>query len=178
MCKKRLGEWALFTFYYDTGTTLSEALAVTKSDLHKNIVSIVDLLEDKNTHKRLKNRFRRRKITLAPKTMILIEPLLSTEGQYLFGGIEPLSPRTVPRKLQYYMNIANSRLAARSLPELPRITIHGFRHSHATNLINNGVNIVSVSKRLGHSNIQKTLTTYTHLLDKNESELIDILEEL
>ncbi|MBR5340655.1 MAG: tyrosine-type recombinase/integrase [Erysipelotrichaceae bacterium] len=45
-----------------------------------------------------------------------------------------------------------------------RIRIHDFRHSHATNLINDGVNIVAVSKRLGHSDITQTFNTYTHLL--------------
>ncbi|WZU00660.1 tyrosine-type recombinase/integrase [Erysipelothrix sp. D19-032] len=110
--------------------------------------------------------------------MKAIDGLFYTEGEYLFGGIEPLSPRTVPRYLARYQNIANSRIVAHGLPKLPRITIHGFRHSHATNLINNGVNIVAVSKRLGHSNIQTTLNTYTHLLDREESDLIEKLQDL
>ncbi|QIK87129.1 tyrosine-type recombinase/integrase [Erysipelothrix sp. HDW6B] len=58
------------------------------------------------------------------------------------------------------------------------MTIHGFRHSHATNLINNGVNIVSVSKRLGHSNIQTTLNVYTHLLDSKEETVIETIDNL
>ena len=61
---------------------------------------------------------------------------------------------------------------------LKKIRIHDLRHSHATILINNGVNIVAVSKRLGHSDINMTLKVYTHLLEKNADELVDKLEEL
>ena len=51
-----------------------------------------------------------------------------------------------------------------------------FRHSHASNLISNDVNIVAVSRRLGHSNIDITLKTYTHLMKKNEDELVKSLD--
>ena len=40
---------------------------------------------------------------------------------------------------------------------LKSLRIHDFRHTHASILINNGVNIKAVSQRLGHSNIQTTL---------------------
>lgn len=58
-----------------------------------------------------------------------------------------------------------------------RIHLHDFWHSHASNLIANGVNIVAVSKRLGHTDVSMTLSIYTHLLEKNENELIDDIEE-
>ena len=53
------------------------------------------------------------------------------------------------------------------------IRLHDLRHSHATILINNGINIVAVSKRLGHADIETTLKTYTHLLSDTNKELID-----
>ncbi|WP_159641921.1 tyrosine-type recombinase/integrase [Erysipelothrix anatis] len=170
---------ALFRLYYDTGLTLSEALAIKKSDIDGNLISIDSMLDTQNNHKRLKNVYRKRKITLASKTMNQIEPLLNLEGDYLFGGVESLSSRTVPRKLKYYTDKANSFIEQMEAPYLlPRITIHGFRHSHATNLINNGVNIVSVSRRLGHSNIQTTLNVYTHLLDSKEETVIETIDNL
>lgn len=167
---------ALFIFYFETGVTLSEALAIKKSNLLNNVVSIETLLESKEVHKRLKNRFRKRKITLANTTLNAINDLISAEGEYLFGGIEPLSNRTVPRQLKKYIDLANEELIKQEKPPLPNITIHGFRHSHATNLINNGVNIVAVSRRLGHSNIQTTLNTYTHLLKGNDHEILSVVE--
>ena len=50
------------------------------------------------------------------------------------------------------------------------ITLHSLRHFHATQLINKGVNVKVVSKRLGHSNIQITLDTYVHFLPSMDEE--------
>lgn len=41
----------------------------------------------------------------------------------------------------------------------------------------NGVNIVAVSKRLGHSDINMMLKTYTHLMNKSEVDLLKNLEK-
>ena len=56
-----------------------------------------------------------------------------------------------------------------------QIRIHDFRHSCASLLINKGASIQLVSKYLGHSNINITLATYTHLY---QSELEDIKKTL
>lgn len=61
---------------------------------------------------------------------------------------------------------------------VPRIRIHDLRHSHATMLINNGVNIVAVSRRLGHSDINITLKVYSHLLRKTEDEMVTTISNL
>lgn len=44
------------------------------------------------------------------------------------------------------------------------ITFHGLRHTHASLLLLHNVNIVYVSKRLGHSDITTTAKVYSHLL--------------
>jgi integrase len=48
--------------------------------------------------------------------------------------------------------------------ELPKLTLHGLRHSHATALLRGGVPIAVVSKRLGHASVGITLGTYAHAL--------------
>lgn len=50
------------------------------------------------------------------------------------------------------------------------ITLHMLRHTHCSVLINDGVDIHYVSKRLGHKNLSTTLSTYSHLLDKKRNE--------
>lgn len=47
--------------------------------------------------------------------------------------------------------------------DLPHITMHGLRHTCASMLIAKGVPIADVSAQLGHSSIDITLRTYTHL---------------
>lgn len=49
----------------------------------------------------------------------------------------------------------------RSRP-LPRITFHALRHSHASALIAAGVDVVTVSRRLGHGSPAITLGVYAH----------------
>ena len=61
--------------------------------------------------------------------------------------------------------------------DLIRIRIHDLRHSHASSLISEGISIVAVSRRLGHSSIDMTLRVYTHLLEKNDEQLIEFIEK-
>lgn len=44
------------------------------------------------------------------------------------------------------------------------------------NLINDGVNVVAVSRRLGHSDVSMTLRVYTHLFQKIDLELVENIE--
>ena len=46
------------------------------------------------------------------------------------------------------------------------ISMHGLRHTHASILLYQGVNINYVSRRLGHSSVVTTLKIYTHILDE------------
>lgn len=66
--------------------------------------------------------------------------------------------------------------------DIPRITVHGLRHTHASLLIANGVSIQSVAKRLGHANTITTQKTYIHLLDtlaqKDELKLMGIMNNM
>lgn len=58
---------------------------------------------------------------------------------------------------------------------LKHMRFHDLRHTHATLLISNNVNMKVVSTRLGHSSINTTLNLYTHTLsedDKKASEII------
>ncbi len=50
---------------------------------------------------------------------------------------------------------------------LPYLNFHGMRHTHASILIANGVDIKTVSARLGHASTSFTLDTYGHLLPGN-----------
>lgn len=55
--------------------------------------------------------------------------------------------------------------------DLPRITIHGFRHTHASALFAAGASIKEVQERLGHEDAQTTLNIYTHVTEKQDKEV-------
>jgi integrase len=61
---------------------------------------------------------------------------------------------------------------------LPKITYHQLRHSHASILIANGVDIATVSRRLGHVRISTTIDTYTHPIKRKDSEAADLLDNV
>lgn len=61
---------------------------------------------------------------------------------------------------------------------LRRIRIHDFRHSCASLLINNGANITMVAKYLGHSKIDETLNTYSHMYKSKLNDLVGTINKL
>lgn len=74
------------------------------------------------------------------------------------------------------LNRENIKCAKRA--GLPHISIHEFRHSHATLLINAGVNIKEISRRLGHATVEMTWNVYSHLYPDQEQKAIEILNAL
>ena len=51
-----------------------------------------------------------------------------------------------------------------------KITVHGFRHTHASLLFEAGATIKEVQERLGHSNSKTTLDIYTHVVKEKKKE--------
>ena len=54
---------------------------------------------------------------------------------------------------------------------------HDFRDTHATRLIENGVDVKAVAKRLGHSNIRTTYEIYVRVTDKMEHDSVDKFDD-
>ena len=52
------------------------------------------------------------------------------------------------------------------------------RHTHASILLYKGVDVKTISERLGHSDILTTLNTYTHIIAEQNQRVSDILDDL
>lgn len=61
---------------------------------------------------------------------------------------------------------------------LPLVRFHDLRHTHATLLLMEGVNVKVVSERLGHSKVDMTLDTYTHVLPQMQQDAVNKLENV
>jgi len=75
----------------------------------------------------------------------------------------------------------NGRIEFYNLTEklgLPKIRFHDLRHTHATMLIQQNVNVKLISERLGHTDIQTTLNTYSHVLPTMQREVAEKLDEM
>ena len=75
-----------------------------------------------------------------------------------------------------YNSTANDVLAkhCRNV-DVPVISVHGLRHTHASLLLFAGVSIASVSRRLGHASMTTTQETYLHVIRELENKDVDIV---
>lgn len=79
------------------------------------------------------------------------------------------------------MNPRNFRKEFYNLTEyldLPKIRFHDTRHTHATLLIEQNVNVKLIAERLGHTDIQTTLNTYSHVLPNMQKVVSDKLDAI
>ena len=75
-----------------------------------------------------------------------------------------------------YNSTANGVLARHCKNvDVPVISIHGLRHTHASLLLFAGVSIASVSRRLGHASMTTTQETYLHVIRELENKDVDIV---
>lgn len=159
-----------FIFLYHTGCRRGEAMALQKKSITIDDGRYYAKIENsirRGNIKTLKNPQSKRIILLDNMSSEAIRPLMSVEGDFIFGGLAPLSPTTITR---YFDN-------ALKLAGLEHYRIHDLRHSFVSNAILSGINVVSVSKYIGHSDIERTLNTYSHLLKDSEFKMIDTLNE-
>ncbi len=62
--------------------------------------------------------------------------------------------------------------------ELPKVTLHSLRHTNATLMIAEGIDICTVSRRLGHANTSTTLNVYAHALRSKDTVAAEKLDEV
>lgn len=156
-----------------TGMRFSEALGLTPKDFdftHQQ-VSISKTWNYKSKEggfQPTKNRSSIRKIQIDWQTAIqfaaLVKPLPEDEPIFVRPG-ELIYNSTVNDILERHCKRCN----------IPVISIHGLRHTHASLLLFTGVSIASVARRLGHSSMTTTQKTYLHIIQELENRDIDLV---
>lgn len=66
---------------------------------------------------------------------------------------------------------------AKALAMPPALTFHGLRHTHATWLLMHGVDLKTVSERLGHADEATTLRLYAHVLPGRDAYAANVFEQ-
>lgn len=89
----------------------------------------------------------------------------SSDEQYIFTNIK--NELYYPQVVNDWLNYLIKKY------ELPRITPHHFRHSHASLLLQAGVPIKEVSERLGHKDVKITLEIYSHVMPEEAEKTAD-----
>lgn len=153
-----------------TGMRFSEALALTPKDFdfarQSLLVERTWDYKGKGGFMPTKNKSSVRKIQLDWQTIIqfseLIKGLPEDEPVFIRGRV--------------FNSTVNSILARHCKAQnIPVISIHGLRHTHASLLLFAGVSIASVARRLGHASMTTTQKTYLHIIQELENRDIDLV---
>ena len=179
-----LTDWGYYVFFniaYYTGMRKGEINALKWSDLDGDILHIRRSVALKIKGKGIvetppKNRSSFRDIQVPTPLMKILnehkERLSQVKGFSedfrICGGITCLGDTSISNRNKKYANLAH----------LHQIRIHDFRHSHASLLANEGINIQEIAKRLGHSNIEMTWNTYSHLYPRENERAMKILNKI
>lgn len=153
-----------------TGMRFSEALALTPKDFdfsHQTLsINKTWDYKGKGGFQPTKNKSSIRKIQIDWQTVIQFSELVKG-----FPKDQPIFAKS-----NVYNSTVNdilSRYCERS--NIPVISIHGLRHTHASLLLFAGVSIASVARRLGHSSMTTTQKTYLHIIQELENKDIDLV---
>jgi len=124
-----------------------------------------------------------RYVSLPAETMILLRQYRAWQsmerlraGEYFQdqgfvfsqGNGKPMHPDSVTDWLKKFSKRHN----------LPHIHPHSFRHTMASMLYFNGVDSVSISKRLGHAQVSTTANIYAHVMEEADQKNADILADV
>lgn len=175
--------WSYHLFFcvaYYTGMRKGEIFALTWSDIWDSEINITKSLTQKLKGE---DRITPPKNQSSIRTIQIPQPLAEvldahkkrcreidgfSENSFICGGIRPLRDTTVEHK--------NSQFAKQA--GIKKIRIHDFRHSHASLLANNGINIQEIARRLGHADVSITLKVYSHLYPKESERALTVLDSI
>lgn len=179
-----LTEWGYYVFFYIayfTGMRKGEINALKWSDIDDNIIHIRRSVSQKTKGNSIletppKNKSSMRDLQMPLPLKSVLETHKSRQMQTedfninyrVCGGIKCLSDTAIDMHNRIYSKNAG----------IDRIRVHDFRHSHASLLCNEGINIQEIARRLGHSDIQTTWNTYAHLYPREEERAIAILNKI
>lgn len=151
-----------------TGIRYSEALGLTPKDFDyiNQTISINKTWDykDNTGFQDTKNRTSARKVQ--------IDWRIATQFAGLLKNMDMRKPifvngKTYNSTINHYLGALCRRM------NVPVISVHGLRHTHASLLLFSGVSIASVAQRLGHANITTTQRTYLHIINELENKDVD-----
>ena len=167
-----------------TGLRLGEALALSWNDIQRNKLEVNKTLSRENgvdliTTPKTDSSYRT--IALDTMTTDLLRSFKIKKSEYaLANSISILNKQLVfsstygePLKQQNYRSYFYRMC---NLADVPKLSPHALRHSHAVHLLESGSNIKYVSERLGHATINMTANVYLHVSQKMEIESIAMYE--
>lgn len=177
---RNLYELTLYKFLLATGCRINEALALSWSDinLEKATVSITKTLNNLSLINSPKSRASYREIDIDSDTISMLKKYKLRQKQegWKLSKTENI---VFSDFIHEYPNnkTLSTRLTTRfKHAKVPNIGFHGFRHTHASLLLNSGIPYKELQHRLGHSTLSMTMDTYSHLSKENAKKVVSFYE--
>lgn len=175
--------YALYFTALDTGARQGELFALSWSDIdfEKGTISFVRSLEERKGRLRIKdiktsNGRRRVALSLPGIEALRIHRRLMVAEQHFEGC--PVFCYSAGKWLRKSNTTRRTFDPLIKRAGVPRIRFHDLRHTCATLLLLDNVNVKVVSERLGHGGIEMTLSTYAHVLPSMQERVIETLNRL
>jgi integrase/recombinase XerD len=160
---KNMKHKLIITLLYSSGLRISELINLKITDIHLDRLQIM-VVKGKGFKDRMVN------LSAVAASMIRTYLLEYKPNQYLFNGNHSLRyTETSIRKVL--------ERAAKKAGMQRKVWPHLLRHSYATHMLENGVNLRYVQELLGHSSINTT-QIYMHIARNNLSQLSNPLDVL
>ena len=173
-------ENTLYKFLLATGCRINEALALSWSDidLENSVVHITKTLNYKQETNSPKSKTSLRDIDIDQATVSMLKQyrLRQTKEAWKIGKSESIvfsdfiheypNNRTLQTRLRTHFKRA----------KVTNIGFHGFRHTHASLLLNSGIPYKELQHRLGHSTLSMTMDVYSHLSKENAKKAVSFYE--
>jgi integrase len=172
-----------------TGMRRGELLGVQWGDidLDGGALRVERAVEETNAGLRLKapkTKRGRRNITLPPEAVAMLRDRKVAQMQLrLVGGAGKLEASTlvfenVEGKLRSPRAVSRAWRRFTAREGLRKVTFHALRHTHVSMLIHKRVDVLTVSRRIGHSNASVTLDVYGHLVQGADAAAANAIEGL
>lgn len=168
---KRLRDKFLIYLLYESGMRIGQALGLRHQDIHSWDKEIEIIPRTDNTNG-VRAKSKDTYIVHVSKDLMAVyadylinEYPEDLESDYVFVNIwegEKGNPLTYSSVAALFRRL-EKKTGINARPHL-------FRHTHATELIRQGWDMAQVQKRLGHTSVQTTINTYTHLTDNDLKE--------
>ena len=170
----------LYKFLLATGCRINEALALEWSDIDFDnaIVHVTKTLNRTQEVNSPKSKSSYRDIDIDPKTVTMLKQYKrrQTQEAWKIGQTEKIV-------FSDFINgyAKNGSLFTRlkthfKRAKVPNIGFHGFRHTHASLLLNAGIPYKELQHSLGHAKLSMTMDTYSHLSNESAKKAISFYE--
>ena len=173
-------EVTLYKFLLATGCRINEALALSWSDIDLDgaIVHITKTLnrELEINSPKSKASYRDIDIDLATIDMLKQYKLRQTKEAWKIGQRESVVFSDFIHEYPSSSKLKRRLLTHFKRAGVPNIGFHGFRHTHASLLLNSGIPYKELQYRLGHSTLSMTMDIYSHLSKENAKKAVSFYE--